>query len=146
MPMAECAALVSSLFDCCVSYILRSPHLLVKASLHLPSKIGRYLLYEACEAGNLVAVQKLIETWPHDKLSFNFLSNSICLSRKEASSHCLEPHEYYGIFPTDQYGCCIQSIAIGVFHNVRNHLLKGNQSQLEEIDLSQIRSTSTEQG
>ena len=108
-----------------------------RAPLHFPQKISHYLLYEACRAGNMVAVQSLIEMWPYPNLSFDFLSNPLCRLKKEASSSCLEPHEYYGIFCTDEFALCIPSIAVGVFHNMYRCLC-GHKPLMKCVDMSDI--------
>ena len=130
-----------SLFDSCVSCILNSPYLLARASLFLPKKISHYLLFEACEKSNLVAVKKLVETWPHKELNFDFLRNSLCRQWKETSGSCLEPHEYFGIVPVfHKYASCALTVAVGVFDNLLSH------ATLEVIDLSCIHVESANQG
>jgi len=126
-----------SLFECCVQCILRSLYLLRRTPLHLPQRISHYLLYEACKTRNVVAVQNLIEMWPYSNLSFDFLSNPLCRRKKEASSSCLEPHEYYGIFCTDEFAQCFLSIAVGVFHNT-HHCLCGHKPTMNFVDVSDI--------
>ena len=136
-----------SLFDSCVSCILNSPYLLARASLFLPKKISHYLLFEACEKSNLVAVKKLVETWPHKELNFDFLTNSLCRQWKETSGSCLEPHEYFGIVPiVHKYASCALTVAVGVFDNLLSHATMGAPPSLEVIDLSCIHVESENQG
>ena len=137
--------MVSSLFQSCVSCILRSLFLLRKAPLHLPQRMAHYILYEACRTENVVAVQNLTEVWPYSSLSFDFLSNPLCRCEKESSSRCLEPYEYYGVFSNDDFTRCILSIAVGTFHNVY-HRLCIHQPLMNFVDLSDIRIIDTTDG
>ncbi len=134
---------VSSLFDYCVSGILKTPSLQGKAAAYLPQKVAHYLLYEACRAAtsqNLLAVQNLIAAWPHRELSFNFLTNPICRRKGEASSLCLKASEYYGEFLMElQYETCANSIMIGLFKNVLNHVERGTMPTVELVDMRAIR-------
>jgi hypothetical protein len=90
---------MKSLFVYCTSVVLGSPYLLERASLHLPRKISYFLLYLALESRKQLAVRKLVEKWPHTDLVLDFLSeSSLCRRHRCATSHCLEPHEYMGVF------------------------------------------------
>ena len=139
--------MTSSLFDSCVRCILRSPYLLGRASLFLPKKLSHYLLFLVCEEHNLLGVKKLVEAWPHKELNFDFLANPLCRQRKESSSSCLEPLEYFGIVSEfHKYASCVLTIAIGVFDNLLRHVAMGTPPSLEVIDLSCVHVESEDQG
>ena len=128
-----------SLFDLCVEVVLRSPSLSEKAALHLPRRISQYVLYEACYSKNFVAVEKLVESWPHPTLSFDFLSFPFCRQRRESSRSCLLTPEYFNIHSSDELAPCLTSITVGVFKNVQRQVhLGGSCSHLQVVDISHI--------
>ena len=94
-----------------------------------------------------MAVKKLVETWPHKELNFDFLTNPLCRQRKEITCSCLEPHEYFGIVSEfHKYASCALTIAVGVFDNLLSHVTMGTPPSLEVIDLSSIHVASEDQG
>ena len=128
-----------SLFIDCVNVILRSIDLQKKASVNLPKHITYFILFEACTSKNYAAIEAVVKSWPHSELCFNFMSTSLCRRRKELSKWCIEAHEYYNNYSTDQYADCISSIALGVFNNLYACLHGHSNSFLEVVDLNRIR-------
>ena len=116
---------MKSLFEYCTTTVLGSLHLLERASLHLPRNISYFLLYLALEFRNQLAVRKLVEKWPHVNLGLDFLSeSSLCRRHRCATSHCLEPHEYMGVFGSyARYSCQenVSSLLEGVFYNIYSY-------------------------
>ena len=136
--------MVVSLFNLCVEVVLQSASLSKKAALHLPLRISQYILYEACCSKNFVAVEKLVEAWPHPTLSFDFLSFPLCKRRRESSKSCLLAPEYFNVDSNDELAPCITSIAVGVFRNVQQRVYSCNSLQV--VDLSGIRTSSIDDG
>ena len=131
---------MANLFDLCVEVILHSPSLSEKAALHLPLRISQYILHEACYSKNFIAVEKLVEAWPHSTLSFDFLSFPFCRQRRESSKNCLLAPEYFDVDSSNELAPCVTNIAMGVFRNVqrRIHLRSESCSQLQMVDMSCI--------
>ena len=110
-----------SLFERCTSVVLGSPYLLDRASIHLPHRIGGFLLYLALETRNQLAVRKLVEKWPHPELTLDFLSNPLCRRHRGATPHCLEPHEYMGVLGSYARNSSHENVSgllEGVFYNL----------------------------
>ena len=109
------------LFKKCTDVVLGSPYLLDRASLHLPRGISYFLLYLALESHNQLAVKKLVEKWPHEDLTLDFLSQSpLCRRHRCSDARCLEPHEYMGVFGSyTRYSSTemVASLLEGVFYN-----------------------------
>ncbi len=137
---------MKSLFDVCVKVILNSVSLLRRASVILPKKIAQLILFEACSSKNHIAVEAVVETWPHPKLSFDFMSNTFCRRRKELGQCCIEPHEFYNVHSTDQYSSCVPAIVLGLFYNLQTSLEHSDAPVIEEVDLSKIRLNEQQQG
>lgn len=133
--------MVQSLFDTCVSVILGSSYLLERASLHLPQGIAHFLLYLAVESRNQLAVRNLVEKWPHGDLALDFLSNPVCRGHRMASQHCLEPHEYMGVFGSyARYSCHenVSSLLEGIFHNLYRYRTDESGAGLQTVDISAV--------
>ena len=119
------ATMSRTLYEKCTAVVLGSPYLLDRASLHLPRGISYFLLYLALESHNQLAVKKLVEKWPHGDLTLDFLAqSSLCRRHRCSGPHCLEPHEYMGVFgsyaryiSTD----IVSSLLEGVFYNLYYH-------------------------
>ena len=133
---------VTTLFSKCVDTILKSIDLVGKASTYLPKSIAYYVLFQACSLKSFRAVEAIVRSWPHPEISFDFMSNIFCRKIKEGSGFCIEAHEYYNIFSTDQYSDCIPSIALGVFNNLFDNI----NPTLVLVDLSRIRVTELSKG
>lgn len=133
--------MVQSLFDICVSVILGSSYLLERASLHLPQGIAHFLLYLAVESRNQLAVRNLVEKWPYRDLALDFLSNPVCRGHRMASQHCLEPHEYMGVFGSyARYSCHenVSSLLEGIFHNLYRYRTDESGAGLQTVDISAV--------
>ena len=137
---------MTTLFNACIEVILNSVSVLRRASALLPKNIAELLLYEACSSKNYIAVEAVVETWPHSKLSFDFMSNTFCRQRKQLCHCCIEPHEYYNVCSTDQHSSCIPAIALGLFYNLQTSLKYTDVPVIQEVDLSKIRLTQHQQG
>ena len=131
---------MANLFDLCVEVILQSPNLCEKGVLHLPLRISQYLLREACHRKNFVAVEKLVEVWPHPTISFDFLSFPLCRQRQESSESCLLAPEYFDVGSSNELDPCVTSIAVGVFRKVQRQIYQKSTScnQLRVVDTSRI--------
>ncbi|CAI8045765.1 hypothetical protein GBAR_LOCUS25316, partial [Geodia barretti] len=114
-----------TLYEKCTAVVLGSPYLLDRASLHLPRGISYFLLYLALESHNQLAVKKLVEKWPHGDLTLDFLAqSSLCRRHRCSGPHCLEPHEYMGVFGSyARYSSTdiVSSLLEGVFYNLYYH-------------------------
>ena len=132
------------LFGKCTAVVLGSPHLLDRASLHLPRGISYFLLYLALESHNQLAVKKLVEKWPHGDLTLDFLAqSSLCRRHRCSGPHCLEPHEYMGVFGSyARYSSAdiLSSLLEGVFYNLYYYLEQvGSQNVgLRSLDMSAV--------
>ena len=132
------------LFETCISLVLKSPYLLERASLHLPQGISYFLLYLALETGNQLAVKKLVEKWPYEDLTLDFVSESwLCRRHRCSSPSCLEPHEYMGVFGSYvRYSSMemVSSLLEGVFYNLYHYhgVLGAEQVGLRRLDMSAV--------
>ena len=132
------------LFEMCTAVVLGSLYLLDRASLHLPRGISYFLLYLALESHNQLAVKKLVEKWPHGDLTLDFLAqSSLCRRHRCSGPHCLEPHEYMGVFGSyARYSSTdiVSSLLEGVFYNLYYyHGQVGSQSVgLRSWDMSAV--------
>ena len=134
------------LFDIAVEKVLSYPELIKNGVPVLPKKIAQYLLHLCCQSARHEEITHIIQHWPHQELSFNFLSNSLCVS--SSSEECLSAHEYYS---TRQIDCtatsedldnCIPSITKGLFL----HFSQTVQPCLTVVDLSSIMAWTMESG
>lgn len=130
------------MFENCTSVVLSSPYLLERASFHLPRGISYFLLYLALETRNQHAVKKLVEKWPHSDLKLDFLSSPLCRSHRSTMPHCLEPHEYGGVFGSYARYSCNQNVfglLEGVFYNMFFYRSATESSiGLHSVDMSAI--------
>ena len=133
---------MATLFDLCVHVILHSPSLSRKAALYLPQKISLCILFEACQNKNFAAVEKLVESWSHPALSFEFFSIPFCRQRRQSSKSCLLTPEYFNVYSSVEFAPCITSIAIGLFKNVQRQTSERKfchrHLPLKEVDMSHI--------
>ena len=131
-----------SLFEYCTRVILHSPYLLERASFHLPRGISCFLLYLALETRNQLAVRKLVEKWPHSHLTLDLLSSPLCRRHRSTMPHCLEPHEYMGVFGSyARYSCyeTVSSLLEGVFYNLYLYSgMTGGSVGLRSFDISYV--------
>ena len=131
-----------TLFEKCTAVVLGSPYLLDRASLHLPRGISYFLLYLALESHNQLAVKKLVEKWPHGDLTLDFLAqSSLCRRHRCSGPHCLEPHEYMGVFGSyARYSSAdiLSSLLEGVFYNLYHYHGLPVELGLRHVDTSCI--------
>lgn len=137
---------VHSLFDSCISVILRSLNVLENSSRVLPRRISQYILFEACNARDYRAVEVLVRSWSHPDLSFDFMQNRFCRRKKELSKYCLEAHNFFNVHSSCDYTDCVSSIALGLFNNIHTCLKENLACPIKVVDLSKIRISEQSQG
>lgn len=126
------------LFNDCINVILSSVGLVKLAAVHLPKHISHYILFEACQAKNHGAVEAIVEAWPHPEITFDFMSNGLCRRQKQFRPECIEAHDYFNIFGSNEHTLCIPSIMLGVFNNIYTSQQTDCEPVLKRVDLSKI--------